>query len=52
MRKHMKTYLVIYQYNYGDPRCTKVKASGIYEAARIVENRNMLNYVLDVKRVG
>lgn len=47
-----KTYLVTYQYNYGDPRTTKVKASGVYEAAKIVELRNMLNYVLDVKLIG
>ena len=47
-----KTYLVIYQYNYGDPRTTKVKATGVYEAAKIVERRNMLNYVLDVKLIG
>ena len=45
-------YLVTYQYNYGDPRTTKVKATGVYEAAKIVERRNILNYVLDVKRIG
>ncbi len=47
----MKTYLVIYQYNYGDPRKTKVKAENAYAAAKIVERRNMLNYVLDVKAI-
>lgn len=44
------TYLVTYQYNYGDPRVTKVKANGVYEAARIVEARRIGNYVLDVRR--
>lgn len=47
-----KTYLMTYQYNYGDPRTTKVKAAGDDEAAKIVELRNMLNYVLDVKLIG
>lgn len=46
------TYLVTYQYNYGDPRCTKVKAESAYAAAKVVERRNLLNYVLDVKRIG
>jgi hypothetical protein len=46
------TYLVTYQYNYGDPRYTKVKANGAYDAARIVEARRIGNYVLDVKRIG
>ena len=27
-----KTYLVTYQYNYGDPRYTKVKAESAYAA--------------------
>ena len=43
-------YIVTYQYNYGDPRTTKVKATGIYDAAHQVERRNILNYVLDVRR--
>lgn len=47
-----KTYLVTYQYNYGDPRTTKVKATSVYEAAKIVERRNILNYVLDVQKIG
>ena len=41
------TYLVTYQYNYGDPRYTKVKANGAYEAARIVEARRIGNYVTE-----
>lgn len=44
-----KTYIVIYQYNYGDPRTTKVKAESAAAAAKVVELRNMLNYVLDVR---
>lgn len=47
-----KTYLVTYQYNYGDPRTTKVKAESAYAAAKVVEKRNMLNYVLDVQKIG
>ncbi len=43
-------YIVTYQYNYGNPRTTKVKATGIYDAARQVEHRNILNYVLDVRK--
>lgn len=43
------TYLVTYQYNYGDPRETKVKATSRYEAANIVERRRIGNYVLDVQ---
>ena len=46
-----KTYLVTYQYNYGDPRYTKVKAESAYAAAKVVEQRNMLNYVLDVQLI-
>lgn len=45
-------YLVTYQYNYGDPRTTKVKATGVYDAAHQVEKRRIGNYVLDVKRIG
>lgn len=44
-----KNFRVIYQYNYGDPKITKVKATSIYEAAKIVENRRIGNYVLDVQ---
>lgn len=44
-----KTYIVTYQYNYGDPRTTKVKATGIYDAANQVERRRIGNYVLDVR---
>lgn len=46
------TYVVIYQYNYGDPRTTRVKATAPYEAARIVEHRRIGNYVLDVRRAS
>ncbi len=49
--KSMKQlYIVTYQRNYGDPRTTKVKATSIYDAAHQVEHRNILNYVLDVKK--
>ena len=44
-----KNYIVTYQYNYGDPRTTKVKATGIYDAANQVERRRIGNYVLDVR---
>lgn len=47
-----QTYIVTYQYNYGDPRTTKVKATGVYDAAHQVEKRRIGNYVLDVKRIG
>jgi len=46
-----QTYIVIYQYNYGDPRSTKVKAASVYDAAKQVEHRNILNYVLDVRKI-
>ena len=45
-------YLVTYQYNYSDPRSTKVKATSVYDAANQVEKRRIGNYVLDVKRIG
>lgn len=45
-----QTYIVTYQYNYGDPRVTKVKATGVYDAAAQVERRRIGNYVLDVRR--
>ena len=45
-----KTYIVTYQYNYGDPRTTKVKATGPYDAAAQVERRRLGNYVLDVQK--
>lgn len=45
-----QTYIVTYQYNYGDPRTTKVKATGVYDAAHQVERRNILNYVLNVRK--
>jgi len=44
-----KSFRVTYQYNYGDPKITKVKANSIYEAAKIVEHRRIGNYVLDVQ---
>ena len=44
------TYIVTYQYNYGDPRVTKVKAKAAWEAVQIVEARRIGNYVLDVRR--
>ena len=46
------TYIVTYQYNYGDPRSTKVKATSVFNAANQVERRRIGNYVLDVKRLG
>ena len=44
-----QTFTVMYQYNYSDPRLTKVKALDRYDAARIVEKRRLGNYVLSVK---
>ena len=44
-----KLYIVIYQYRYGDPKVTKIKAISGPEAARIVEHRRLGNYVLDVE---
>ena len=44
-----QTFTVMYQYNYGDPRLTKVKALDRCEAARIVEKRRLGNYVMSVK---
>lgn len=43
-----KIYAVTYQYKYGDPKVTKVKAESTAEAARIVEHRRFGNYVLAV----
>ena len=44
-----KTFTVFYQYNYGDPRRTKVKATSAAEAAHIVQQRRFGNYVLSVR---
>lgn len=44
-----KTYVVIYQYMYGDPRMSKVKALTAMDAKEIVERRRPGNYILDVE---
>lgn len=47
--KKKNMYVVIYQYQHGNPRISKVKATSGTEAAKIVEHRRFGNYVLDVE---
>lgn len=47
-----KTFLVTYEYNYGNPKTSKVKAETVIEAAHIIESRRFGNYVLDVKQIS
>lgn len=49
MANKKNLYLVTYEYNYSDPRTTRVKADSSSEAAHIVEHRRLGNYVTDVK---
>ena len=44
-----KTYMVTYQYRYGDPKLSKVKANNLMEAKEIVERRRLGNYILAVE---
>lgn len=44
-----KTFLVTYEYNYSEPKTTKVKAESSYEAAKIVERKRLGNYVTNVE---
>ena len=43
------TYIVFWQYRYGDERTSKVKAYTSVEAAHIVEARKLGNYVTGVE---